>query len=416
MELLHTDTLEEARRKLEEQSQGLAPGVVEIGRVEALGCICAEDVVSEENVPPFPRSTMDGYAIKAADSYGTGEASPGYYRVIGHVHIEEEAKMTVEAGEAVRVQTGSMIPRGADAVLMREYAEEYVPGKLAGYRAVSEGENIIRAGEDIRAGGCVIYRGKKIGPADIGVMAALGIQKIRVCRAPVVTVISTGDELAGAEEKLMAGKIRDINTEVLAAEAEACGMAVRKTCRVPDDREEIRNAVEEALDKSDVILLSGGSSKGEKDYTKQVFEEISHNVFTHGIAIKPGKPTLLAFDPASGTILAGLPGHPMAAALIFRLVIRDWYLKRCGAARLLPCPAVMAENVSSNHGRVSCLPVKLRMVKKTEGSGTVTVEAVPVHAKSGSIFALASADGYVMIDRNREGLKKGEQVLVERLD
>ena len=118
MELLHTDTLEEARRKLEEQSQGLAPGVVEIGRAEALGCICAEDVVSEENVPPFPRSTMDGYAIKAADSYGTGESSPGYYRVIGHVHIEEEAKMTVEAGEAVRVQTGSMIPRGTDAVLM----------------------------------------------------------------------------------------------------------------------------------------------------------------------------------------------------------------------------------------------------------------------------------------------------------
>ena len=153
MGLLHADTLEEARRKLEEQGRGLAPGVVEIGRVEALGCFCAEDVVSEENVPPFPRSTMDGYAIKAADSYGTGESSPGYYRVTGLVHIEEEADMTVEAGEAVRVQTGSMIPRGADAVLMREYAEEYGPGKLAGRRAGSEGENSIRRGEGSRAGG-----------------------------------------------------------------------------------------------------------------------------------------------------------------------------------------------------------------------------------------------------------------------
>lgn len=410
MELLNTDTLQEARRKLWEESADLQLGEHFTGLLSAGGSMCAEDITANEDIPPFPRSVVDGYAVRAEDTYGASENGPAFLKVTGNVDIEKKAEKKLCAQETVRVQTGSMLPEGATGVLMTEYAEEYVPGKLAAYRSVADGENVIRKGEDIPKGKCVIKKGRKITASDTGILAALGISRIKVSEKPEVTLISTGDELAGITETLRDGKIRDVNTYVLAVDAQAQGMHVRDTLRLPDNEKIIRSAVESALEQSDIILLSGGSSKGKKDYTKSVFEDLTGNVFTHGISVKPGKPTILAYHKKTETILAGLPGHPMAALLMFRLLIADWYRKKVEAQPAPLYPAVLSENVSSNQGRETCLLVQLRCRKEETGA---VCYAVPVHAKSGSISAVSRADGYVMISRDREGMKKGETVWVE---
>jgi len=406
IELLHTDTLEQAGQKLKEETANLEFKTHKVACEAALGFICAKDVIAEENVPPFRRSTVDGYAVIAADSYGSGDSNPAFYQVTGHVNIEEPAMMTVKTGEAVQVQTGSMVPDGATAVLMVEYTEQYADGKIIGYKAVSDGENVIQPGEDIAVGECLIQRGRKINAGDIGIMAALGICDIEVYVPPAVTILSTGDELADIDEPLTASKIRDINSYALAAEARRMGMNVLRRLRVGDREPDIFEAVSRAAEDSDIILISGGSSKGNKDYTKRVLENFTGNVFTHGIAIKPGKPTILAYDRKFHTVIAGLPGHPMAAMLMFRMVIVRWYWEKSGRRTRPPYRARISENVSSNQGRETCLPVKL--IRDSEG-----FTAKPIHAKSGSIAALAGADGYVRIPRNQEGLNRGEPVWVE---
>lgn len=409
VELLHTDTLTQARKKLHEETREFSLKVRGAACADALGCICARDVIAKENVPPFRRSTVDGYAIIARDSYGAGEANPMFYQVTGRVNIEEQATAAVRMGEAVLVQTGSMVPDGATAVLMVEYTEQYADGKIIGYQAVSENENIVQIGEDIAMGDCLIPKGKRISPGDIGTMAALGICEIAVFVPPVVTVISTGDELADIKEPLTASKIRDINTYGLAAEAKALGMTVGRQLRIKDNEEEIYKAVLQSVKDSDIVLLSGGSSKGSKDYTKKVLEDITGNVFTHGISIKPGKPTILAYDKENAAVIAGLPGHPMAAMLLFRLLIANWYCEKSGLTLRPPYMARISENVSSNQGRETCLLVNL--IRGADG-----FLAKPIHAKSGSIAALGRADGYVLIPRNKEGLKKDEPVWVEVLE
>lgn len=408
MELLHTDTLEEARRKLLAATEEMEIDPCMVNLEEARGRISAGDLISGENIPPFDRSTMDGYALAAQESYGAGESSPVFLHICGQVGIEEKAEVIPGPGEAVRVQTGSMIPEGADAVVMAEYTEEYAPGEMICCRPVSPGENVIHAGEDVGKGETILCRGQKIGTGETGMLAGLGIREVEVYRQLSVTVISTGDELAAPGEILTAGKIRDINTDTLSAAVRDCGMQVSARMRTGDDGRQILQAVREASEESDIVLLSGGSSKGNKDYTKQVLEQVTGNVFTHGLALKPGKPTILAYDRERKTLIAGLPGHPLAAVLVFRLLIAWWHRRKTGMKDLLPVPAVMGNNVSSNQGRETCLPV--RLVPSENG-----YEAVPVYAKSGSISALARADGYVLIPRDREGLKKGERVWAELL-
>lgn len=408
MELLHTDSLWEARKKLKCETAEFPLETLEVPVEAALSGICGEDIVAGEPVPAFCRSTVDGYAVLAEDTYGAGASSPVFWKVTGQVRIEERSSLVLHPGEAVQVQTGSMIPENATAVVMLEYTECYAPGKLAGYRTVSEGENIIKAGEDVKTGACVISRGTRITSHEIGILVSLGMERVKIYRPLTVTVISTGDELKGVGEELSGSEIRDINSYTLAAKAREHGMSVRRQIRIRDEKEMILRAVNEAILDSDIVLLSGGSSKGNKDYTRAVLEEATHNVFTHGIAIKPGKPTVLACDREHRTVVAGLPGHPLAAVLMFGLLVLDWQEERMGIKRPLPYPAVMKENVSSNQGRETCLLVQLI-------AGTQGYEAIPVYAKSGGISCLSRADGYTLIDRNREGLKVGESIWVERL-
>lgn len=407
MELFKTDSLWEAREKLSRNTKHVPMKTQEVPLDQALSRFCGEDVIASKPVPAFRRSTVDGYAVLAEDTYGAGESSPVFFRIAGKVRIEEQVLRPQNPGEAVQVQTGSMIPANATGVLMLEYAEEYAPGKLAGYRAVSVGENIVEAGEDVKAGTCVIPRGRRISAHQVGILAAMGRKSVKVFVPPAVTVISTGDELVDVGEELSGSQIWDINSYTLADSVRQQGMKVIRRLRILDDEQAILHAVREATVDSDIVLISGGSSKGDKDYTTGILEKVSHNVFTHGIAIKPGKPTVLAWDEERRTLLAGLPGHPMAAMMMLQLLILDWYYQRMGARTPLPWPAVMGENVSSNQGRETCLLVELVM-------GDEGYQAMPVYAKSGSISGLSRADGYILIKRSREGLKQGERVWVER--
>lgn len=407
MELLKTDSLQEAREKLRRETEGFKAETEMVSLEAASGRVCGEDIIAKLPVPAFCRSTVDGYAVMAEDTYGAGESSPIFLKVTGQVSIEKHTDAVLESGEAVRVQTGSMLPANATAVLMVEYTQNYAPGKLAGYRAVSEGENVIRAGEDVKQGACVISKGMRLGAHELGILATLGYAEVLVFKPLTVTVISTGDELKDVGEALSGSEIWDINSYVLAAKAVEHGMKVLRRLKITDDGAAIFREVQKASEDSDIVLLSGGSSKGNKDYTKQVLERMAGRVLTHGIAVKPGKPTILAYDREHKTVLAGLPGHPMAAVLMFQLIILDWYERRTGIKKPLPYPAVIKENVSSNQGRETCLLVKL-------SAGAKDYEAVPVYAKSGSISCLSEADGYTLIPRSREGLKAGERIWVER--
>lgn len=408
MKLLQTDTLKEAREKLKDATRHFHMSTMILKTEEASSYICAKDIVANENIPSFRRSTVDGYAIKAKDSYGASESMPAYFQCIGSVLIDEDTTVSLQESQCMKVQTGSKVPDGADAVLMVEYTEGFGASSIAGYKAVSVKENVTQIGEDIQIGDCLIHKGKRLDAYDIGILVSLGIGKVEVYQPLKISVISTGDELIDFHEQKHGSQIRDINTYTIASQVRNYGMHVVDMKRVKDQQVDIQEAVSYAMEKSDIVILSGGSSKGEKDYTESIFETLTHHVLTHGIAIKPGKPTLLAFDDKSQSILVGLPGHPMAALLMLDLIIYDWFLNQTHCQRRKPYFALMQENVSSNQGRETCLLVS---IEEKEDDYV----AYPIYAKSGHISSLVHSFGYTLIPRQHEGLKKGERIRVEVL-
>lgn len=408
MKLLHTDTLLEAREKLKIATQNKHFKTIHIKTEDSLSSICAKDIYALEDVPSFRRSTVDGYALIASDTLGASESNPLFFDICGHIAIQEEASMKVNSLQAVQVETGSMIPDGANAVIMVEYCEEYIPHHLACFKAVSVGENITQIGEDVQKGHCLIKQGKKIDAYDIGMLVSQGITDIEVFQPLDISIISTGDELIDFHETRQSAHMRDMNSYTLSSLANLYGMHVISSKLVKDSQKEIENVVSDAIEKSDIVIVSGGSSKGNKDYTASVFHTLTNNVFTHGISIKPGKPTLIAYEETHQCLCVGLPGHPLAAILMFDLIVYDWYLYKTGYQRRKPYFATMQENVSSNQGRETCLLVEI-----IEDHHEYL--AYPLYSRSGNMSSLQKAYGYVLIPRQKEGLKKGEKVRIEVL-
>ncbi len=325
----------------------------------------------------------------------------------GSVHMGEVPEISIGPGEAAYIPTGGMLPSGADAVVMVENSEIFGDGEVALLSPVSPGRNVTRAGEDVRRGQLLLSRGRKLRPQDIGVLASCGVRDIEVYKPWRIAVISTGDELIGPEETLIEGKTRDINTYSIAAAAGENGFTVSTKEVIRDDPELFRESITRAMEISDVVVLSGGSSQGDKDYTARIMNEITGGgVFTHGIALKPGKPTVLALDKSSGTLLAGLPGHPQAALLVFEILITGAYRRLTGQPEPLEISAVISENVPAAGGRSTC--VFVRLVR----NGTEGYTAVPVPGGSALMTTLCKADGYVLTGINKEGLKEGEKVSV----
>ena len=403
---MKVDTVAAARRKLLDSAKGWLGAAELLPIEEAPGRILAEDVYAPEDIPSFRRSTVDGYAVVSGDTAAAGESMPVFLNVKGSVEMGKTAAFSISRGECGEVPTGGMLPEGADAVVMVEYTEAFGGEGVAMYQSAAYGENVVQTGEDAGAGDRLLPKGKTLLPQDIGALAAAGVVEVSVYKKPRITILSTGDELISPAAYPAPGQIRDINTYALAALAEKNGYLVVGKSVLPDDEGALERTIREGMKTSDVVAVSGGSSQGKKDLTREIIDRASSpGVYTHGMAIKPGKPTILGYDDASHTLLSGLPGHPVSAMMVFELLF-GWLLREITGGGQAPfIPARISSNVPTSPGRLTCWPVRLEWA---EGGMT----ADPVFGKSGLITTLTKAGGYFVVDRDTEGLKAGETVKV----
>lgn len=368
--------------------------------------ILAEKISSPEHLPPFARSTMDGFAVRARDTFGCSESEPALLQVVEEIRMGESGEaVTLGAGQACTIWTGGQLPRKADAVVMVEFSSRLDDQTIEVFRPVAPGENVIQSGDDFRQGAQVLPRGRRLRPQDIGVLAGLGIKETPVIRKPVVAIISTGDELVDIDQPLSPGKIRDINSTTLAALVEECGGTAVRLGIISDDFAAMRDACDKALGiPADMVLLSGGSSVGRRDFTLQVLESLDNTkILAHGVSIRPGKPTILA--RRGNVALFGLPGHAGSAIVVFHLFVRPlirWFMGLSGNG-LQHIRAVTAEQVPSAIGREEYVRVAI-----SPGEENAPPLATPIYGKSGLLNPLVRADGLLVIGRDTEGLDKGE--------
>ena len=409
MKLLKVDTIDEAREKLLQRALSWRLKTETIPLDEAAlpspACILAEDVYASSDIPSFRRSTVDGYAVVASDTAAAGEAIPVFLKQAGSVSMGRSASFSIRSGECAYVPTGGMLPGGADAVVMVEYTES-AGDNIMVYEAAAPGAGMAEAGEDIKKGELLLRRGKRIRAQEAGALAAAGVTRIPVFAPLALAIISTGDELVPPGQEPLPGEVRDINSFTLSALAAGSGYRVISCRTLPDSEEQLGEALGEAMASCDVAIISGGSSQSEKDLGVSVINRAAKpGVFTHGLALKPGKPTILGWDDESKTLCAGLPGHPVSAMMVFELLFGWLAEKLFDRTPALPLPARTSCNIPGSPGKSVCQPVILRC----EEGGYL---AEPVFGKSGMITTLTRADGYIVIDLNREGLRKGESVLV----
>ena len=406
MHFLNVDTLETAHEKLFDCAKGWLITTETVKIEKSLNRILSDDIFTSDNIPHFQRSTVDGYAVTSKDVAAASDTIPVYLKVVGQIEMGQASEISIRAGECVEVSTGGMLPDGADAVVMVEYTETFTVDEIAIYSGVSNGENVVQVGEDIKSGELLLSRGRRIQPQDIGSLSAVGVTEISVYTCPKISIISTGDELILPDKIPRVGQMRDVNTNLLTSKALKCGFEIINSIVIPDDRAKLELFIIDAMKKSDIVIVSGGSSKGKKDLTCDVFSNLAKpGVFTHGLAVKPGKPTILGYDDSSKTILIGLPGHPIAALMVFELILSHLLQDITGSTPLPAIPAKISCNVASNPGRLSCFPA--RLIWTGEG-----YKAEPIFSKSGLITALVNADGYFLIERNLEGLTEGQYVQV----
>ncbi|UYZ12594.1 molybdopterin molybdotransferase MoeA [Brevibacillus sp. WF146] len=380
---------------------------VEVPLAEALGMVLAEDVISGEQVPHFARSTVDGYAVRAKDTFGASDSLPAFLTITGQIDMGRAADLYLHEGQAQAIPTGGMLPDGADSVVMMEHVEE-VGDLLNVYRQVAPGENVVRAGDDVEIGETVMAAGHRLRPQDLGVLAAIGRTSVRVYPRPIVGILSTGDEVVPADKRELApGEVRDINSVTVGAAARQHGADVIFGGIVKDDCDAFLAKAEKLYRQVDFLILSGGSSVGTRDFTVQVMQSLGEpGVLVHGVSIKPGKPTILA--RAGEKPLLGLPGHPVSALIIFHLFAVPILHRLQGmrpSASDKRLPARISRNIPSAVGRSDYVRVKLE--ERSDG-----LWAVPVFGKSGLISTLAKSDGIVEIAANKEGILEGEVVSV----
>ena len=400
--MLHVKTPEEVLALIETEFETVA-GAETVSLAAAMGRVLAEDIAATEYVPDFDRSTVDGYAVRARDTFGCTDAIPAILTLQGEVFMGQGADMTLKADQCVAVPTGGAVPEGADGVVMVEYTEDYGDGTIGILKSVAPGQNMIFRGDDVYPGKPILEKGRVLSSQDIGALAAIGRVQVPVCKKLTVGVISTGDELVPPEVTPGPGQVRDVNSPMLEAMLGAYGVRVINYGIVIDDEALLREKVEKAAAECDAVLLSGGSSVGVKDTACRIIESMGE-LLLHGIAIKPGKPTILG--KAGRKPLVGLPGHPVAAYFITKLFVLPLLSKLMGRKQAAyTTTAKITENISANHGRAQYHCCRL---ERKEGE----LYAYPIRGKSGLITTLAGADGYFCIDRDCEGLPKFAQIQV----
>lgn len=395
--------------------EGFSPlSAKEVDLGDAAGRVLAADVTARENLPMMNRSCMDGYAVNARDVFGASEANPAYLECRGSLGIDEQPQCPLERGDCVGIVTGGTLPEGADAVIMVEYTQELGAGTIEMRRSAAPGEHVMQRGEDAREGQVALTAGTTLRPQEVGLLAALGYPKVSVYARPRVGLISTGDELIGVDETPVPGQIRDVNTYALGALVESVGAVANRYGVVKDDEESLVAATKKAAAENDVVFLSGGSSIGVRDLTQTAIERLPDSqILAHGVAVSPGKPTILA--RAGATAIWGLPGQVTSAQVVM-LVFGLPFLRHISGdrrafdtSRRSRSAAVLARNIASKQGREDYVRVRL----EKDGS---SVTAVPVLGKSGLLRTMLKADGLVRIPAGKEGLSAGESVDVWLLD
>ena len=373
----------------------------------ALGRVTAEEVRSPEPLPAFPRSTMDGYSVRAADTFGATEGLPAYLEVVGQVPMGRPAAVRVSTGQAAVAYTGGMLADDADAVVMVEQTQKIDDTTIEVMRPVAPGENVLQIGEDVREDDHVLSAGHLLRPQDIGGLLALGIGNVSVRRRPRVAIVSTGDELVPPGGKVGPGQIRDINTFTLSGLIQGAGGIPVPSGLIRDDFNEQRGAAVEALRSCDVLVFSAGSSVSNRDMTAEVLSSLGEpGILVHGISIRPGKPTIVAM--LDGKPAIGLPGNPVSAIVVFDLLVRPTILALSGMASPPEPPTTQArllKNIASVAGREDYVPVRLVSEK-----GELCAE--PVLGKSNLIFTLIRSQGIVKVPLDSGGLYAGEIVTV----
>jgi len=376
---------------------------------QAAGRVLAREIVASIDLPHFDRANMDGFAVKAADTFGASGSTPAYLKILGTVEMGRTARKRMAKGTAMRVATGAMLPPGADAVVMVEHTDE-VGDLVEVHRGVSPWQHVLRTGEDVAKGTSVMSAGRRLQPRDLGALTGLGVTRVRVHKQPKVGLISTGDEIVAPERKPRPGQVRNVNQFSLAAMVEAAGGVITDYGVVSDTANDLAAVLGKSLAVDDVVLLSGGSSVGVKDLTTDVIMSFPRSeIIFHGISVAPGKPTILA--RSKGKSIVGLPGHPVSALVIFDLFgapLLRILGGESGAEAFEPrrsSRAVLTRNVASKPGREDYVRVR---VERRDGR----VVATPMPGKSGAIFNLIAADGLVRVPASSEGLDEGAEVEV----
>ena len=400
--MLFVKTPEEVLALIESEFEPVAKGE-QVSLGSAMGRILAEDIAAEEFVPDFDRSTVDGYAVRAGDTFGCTDAIPAILPIQGEVLMGEGAEFFLNPGECVAVPTGGAVPKGADSVVMVEYTEDYGDGTVGVSKSAAPGQNMIFRGDDVFPGKVILNKGRVLSSQDIGALAAIGRVEVPVVKKLIVGVISTGDELVAPEETPKPGQVRDVNSLMLEAMLTGFGANVINYGIVIDDEALLTEKVHQAVSECDAVLLSGGSSVGVKDAACRIIESMG-SLLLHGIAIKPGKPTILGKTGCKP--LVGLPGHPVAAYFITKLFVLPLLSRLMGRKQeAYTTTAKVTESISANHGRAQ---VHCCRLERRDGE----LWATPIRGKSGLITTLAGADGYFIIDRDCEGLPRGAEIQV----
>jgi molybdopterin molybdotransferase len=411
-EFLELCTIEQAWQKwLPALADGLPLQRVEtIESGRALDRVLAEDVIAPEPLPPFRRSTVDGYAVRAADTFGAGPSLPAYLKVIGEVPMGAGAELRLGPNEAAAVHTGGMLPDLADAVVMLEDTQRAQAAEIEVMRSVAMGENVLQAGEDLAAGEVALPVGTQLTAPDIGGLMGLGITRVAVRARPRAALISTGDEVVSHDRVVKPGQVRDVNSGMLAALVGGAGGEAVELGIVVDDADALLAAARMAIRDADIVVISAGSSVSARDITATVIDDLgAPGVLVHGVAIRPGKPTILA--ACDGTAVVGLPGNPVSAYVVARLFLLPVLARMLGMPQDRPQPSVAAffsTRLASRAGREDFVPVRLIPTE-------IGWRAEPVYGRSNLIFTLARADGLLRIAAESTGLEQGDRVDVELL-
>ncbi len=402
-EFFQVKTREEVEKIIDEALSPLTGEEVPLTR--ALDRVSYAELVSSTTLPPFSRSTVDGFAVRSKDTFGASEGFPALLTVAGKIAIGTLPEISIRPGEAMAIPTGGALPEGADAVVMVEHTESPDPAMVEVYRPVSPLENVVQAGEDVPKGRAVLAKGQRIRPQEMGLLSALGITRVKVTRKPVVGIISTGNEIVPPETSPRPGQIRDVNRFTLTGLVASHGGDPRFIGLVPDTESLLKEACDRGLATCDMLLLSGGSSVGVRDLTLKVLETYSDfRLLVHGVSISPGKPTILA--SVKGKMVFGLPGHPVSAWVVAQLLVTRAMDALLGATenRSLQWDRALVEgNIPSAQGREDFVRARVT------GMGRERT-AVPIFSKSGVISSLVEANALIRIPLNSEGVYKGQEV------